>query len=183
MSKKFCHNAPYNFCFFPSFRSYNNPEFRLFGKLRILKFSKSKRCRSSHRRCSIKIDVLKNFANFTGKHLCQSLFFNKVAGLKIVAQVFSCEVCRNFPNTFFAENLRKTTSEYGSFNWEFSFFWVFHKRNSEDWYLSIEQDVWLLMLFPINWPNFIVWLLLLLATCGNICVVVVCYPVCNIITF
>ena len=38
--------------------------------------------RSSHRRCSVKKDVLKNFANFTGKHLCRSLFFNKVAGLK-----------------------------------------------------------------------------------------------------
>ena len=25
--------------------------------------------------------VLKNFAEFTGKHLCQSLFFNNVAGL------------------------------------------------------------------------------------------------------
>ena len=25
---------------------------------------------------------LKNFAKFTGKHLCQSLFFNKVAGLR-----------------------------------------------------------------------------------------------------
>ena len=24
--------------------------------------------------------VLRNFAKFTGKHLCQSLFFNKVAG-------------------------------------------------------------------------------------------------------
>ena len=27
--------------------------------------------------------VLKNFANFTGKQLCQSLFFNKVAGLRL----------------------------------------------------------------------------------------------------
>ena len=26
--------------------------------------------------------VLKNFAKFTGKHLCQSFFFNKVAGLR-----------------------------------------------------------------------------------------------------
>ena len=26
--------------------------------------------------------VYKNFAKFTGKHLCQSLFFNKVAGLR-----------------------------------------------------------------------------------------------------
>ena len=34
--------------------------------------------RSSHRRCSVKKGVLRNFAKFTGKHLCQSLFFNKV---------------------------------------------------------------------------------------------------------
>ena len=27
-------------------------------------------------------DLLKNFAKFTGKHLCRSLFFNKVAGWK-----------------------------------------------------------------------------------------------------
>ena len=26
--------------------------------------------------------VLRNFAKFTGKHLCQSVFFNKVAGLR-----------------------------------------------------------------------------------------------------
>ena len=26
--------------------------------------------------------VLKNFAKFTGKHKCQSFFFNKVAGLR-----------------------------------------------------------------------------------------------------
>ena len=25
--------------------------------------------------------VLRNFAKFTGKHLCQSLFFNKLAGV------------------------------------------------------------------------------------------------------
>ena len=36
--------------------------------------------KSSHQRCSVKKGVLKNFAKFTGKHLCQSLFFNKVAG-------------------------------------------------------------------------------------------------------
>ena len=37
--------------------------------------------RSSRRMCSVKKGVLRNFAKFTGKHLCQSLFFNKVAGL------------------------------------------------------------------------------------------------------
>ena len=38
--------------------------------------------RSSHQRCSMRKGVLRNFTKFTGKHLRQSLFFNKVAGLK-----------------------------------------------------------------------------------------------------
>ena len=37
--------------------------------------------RSSHRRYSVRKGVLKNFAKSTGKHLRQSLFFNKFAGL------------------------------------------------------------------------------------------------------
>ena len=36
--------------------------------------------RSSHRRYSVKKGVLRNFEKFTGKHLCQSHFFNKVVG-------------------------------------------------------------------------------------------------------
>ena len=36
--------------------------------------------KSGHQRCSVKKVFLKNFANFTGKHLCWSLFLNKVAG-------------------------------------------------------------------------------------------------------
>ena len=34
--------------------------------------------RSSHRRCSVRKGILINFVKFTGKHLCQSLFFNKI---------------------------------------------------------------------------------------------------------
>ena len=47
--------------------------------------------------------IPKNFAKFTVKHLCRSLIFNKVAGLRpeacnfikkqALAQVFSCEFC------------------------------------------------------------------------------------------
>ena len=37
--------------------------------------------RSSRRKVFCKIGVLRNFAKFTGKHLCQSLLFNKVADL------------------------------------------------------------------------------------------------------
>ena len=35
---------------------------------------------------SVRKGVLTNFAKFTGKHLCQSLFFNKVAGLRQILQ-------------------------------------------------------------------------------------------------
>ena len=38
--------------------------------------------RSSHRRCSVKKYVLKDFTIFTGKYMCWSLF-NKVAGLQV----------------------------------------------------------------------------------------------------
>ena len=38
--------------------------------------------RSSRPEVFCKKGVLRNFAKFTGKHLCQSLFFNKVAGLR-----------------------------------------------------------------------------------------------------
>ena len=37
--------------------------------------------RSNHQRCSIRKGV-RNFTKFTVKHLCQSLFLNKVAGLR-----------------------------------------------------------------------------------------------------
>ena len=40
-----------------------------------------------------------------------------------------------------------------------------------------------LMLYSINWPNFVVWLSLLLQISGNMCTVIVCYPVCNVINF
>ena len=43
---------------------------------------KKKKNRSSHRRCSARKGVLRNFAKFKGKHLCQSLYFNKVANLR-----------------------------------------------------------------------------------------------------
>ena len=75
--------------------------------------------RSSHQRCFVIKGVLRNFAKFTGKHLCQSLIFNKVAGLSHVillkketlTQVFSCKVCEISKNTFFVEFHRTTASE------------------------------------------------------------------------
>ena len=42
--------------------------------------------------------VLKDFAKFTGKHLCQSLNFIKN---KALAMVFSCGFCEMLKHTFF----------------------------------------------------------------------------------
>ena len=38
--------------------------------------------RNNHQRCSVRKGVLKNFEKFTGKHLCQSLLFNKIEALR-----------------------------------------------------------------------------------------------------
>ena len=38
--------------------------------------------KSSHKNCSMQKGIPRNFTKFTGKHLCQSLFFNEVAGLR-----------------------------------------------------------------------------------------------------
>ena len=43
--------------------------------------------------------VLRNFAKSTGKHLCQSLYFNKIAGRRPDA----CEFCEISKNPFFKE--------------------------------------------------------------------------------
>ena len=96
----------------------------------------------SHRRCFVKKGVLKNFAKLTGKHLCQSLFLNKVAGRacnfikkESLAQVFSCEFCEFFKNTFFTEHLRVTASETELLS-ELSFSWNFlcsHKTLPTIW--------------------------------------------------
>ena len=66
--------------------------------------------RSSHWRCSVRKGVLRNFAKFTGKHLCQSLFLNKVAGLRPAILLKKRLWHRCFPVNF-AKFLRTTFSK------------------------------------------------------------------------
>ena len=47
-----------------------------------LSYDPVKKIRSSRPEVFCKKEVLKNVTKFTGKHLCQSIFFNKVAGLR-----------------------------------------------------------------------------------------------------
>ena len=87
--------------------------------------------RSSHRRCSVRKGVLWNFVKFTGKHLCQSLFFDKVVGLRPATLLkkrlwhrcfpVSCEFYEISKNTFFTEQLWVTPSNtFSLWNLKFS---------------------------------------------------------------
>ena len=50
--------------------------------------------------CSVRKDVLRNFPKFTGKHLCQSLIFNKIADSGIGAFLW---ILQNFSEHVFYE--------------------------------------------------------------------------------
>ena len=74
--------------------------------------------RSSRRRCSVRKGVLWNFVKFTRKCLCQSLFFNKVAGLRPATLLkkrlwhmcFPVNFAKFQRTTFLTEHLSKTAS-------------------------------------------------------------------------
>ena len=57
-------------------------------KVWTLQYSKRKKTEAVVQRCSMKKSVLWNFAKFTGKRMCQSLFFNKVAVLILPWLIF-----------------------------------------------------------------------------------------------
>ena len=61
------------------------------------------------RRCSVRKGVLRKFAKYTRKHLCQSFFFNKVTGLRRMKYEF----CMNFRMNF-AKSLRTAFSRITS---------------------------------------------------------------------
>ena len=72
---------------------------------------------SSHRKCSLRKGVLRNFAKFTRKNLCQSLFIIKLQASasnfikKRLTQVFPCEFCEISKNTLFTEHFGATASK------------------------------------------------------------------------
>ena len=54
-------------------------------------------------------------------------------------------------------------------------------------YVGKRHDFWrksFLKLYSINWPSFkFAWLLLVLEMLGNICIVIICFPVCEVMNF
>ena len=75
--------------------------------IKFLKYGEYRNYRSSHRRCSLRKGILRNFPKLTGGHLSQSPFIKK----ETLAQVLSCEFCEILMNTFFTEHLWTTASE------------------------------------------------------------------------
>ena len=105
--------------------------------------SQARNSRNCHRRCSIKKVVLGNFAKFTGKHLCQILFYNKVACNFIIketlTQVFSSEFCKISKNIFFTEDLQVTASKIA----------CIMRKNNDNSYSGSGK----LILYPLNLFN------------------------------
>ena len=112
-----------------------------------------------------KIDILKNSAIFTGKHLCWSIFLMKLQVWWLYSEVFSSEYCGIFKNTFLW-NASGGCFRYWKFQGLIIFnFWVvllfilmvclyFHsgslflmKRNSIE---TIETQNWLNIFFCLN---------------------------------
>ena len=85
---------------------------------------------SSRAEVFCKKGVPRNFTKFAGKHMCQNLFFNKAETCNFIknetlVQVFSCEFCETFKNTFFAEHLRATASVPSTFPFStFTFMYI-----------------------------------------------------------
>ena len=89
--------------------------------------------RSSRPKVFCKKGVLRNFEKFTRKHLCQSLLFNKVAGLRpttllkkeTLARCFPGDFCEIFLRaTFLKEHLRSLLLTYQKlyYKWFFNFY-------------------------------------------------------------
>ena len=97
--------------------------------------------RSSHWKCSVRKGVLINFVKFTGKHLCQSLFFNKVAGLRFF------DVFRGHRKGGLRTNGLIYVSCPGGQLWNFS--WVFTVRGWK-WRKFVEDNSLQILCFSLT---------------------------------
>ena len=68
---------------------------------KLIKGNLSTLFRSSRSQIFFRIDAFKNLAIFTGKQLCLQLYY-----IETPTQLFSCEYCEIFKNSFFIEIFR-----------------------------------------------------------------------------
>ena len=84
------------------------PAFKLFKKLqmRSMRNFELSAIKSSRPEVFCKKGFLRNFAKFTGKQLCQCLFFNKVAGLRLWHRCLPVNFTKVLRTPFFIEHLQ-----------------------------------------------------------------------------
>ena len=110
-----------NFCYFKIIQNH----LKIIGH--ILKISKIISVGSSRLWVFCREVVLRNFTKFTRKIKCEGLFFNKIAGSRpptllkkeTLAQMFSCEFCEIYKNTYFYRTPPVVASEVCLYSWDY----------------------------------------------------------------
>ena len=113
--------------------------------------------RSSRQRWSVTKGALRSFANFTGKYICQSLFFNKVAGLSPAILSKKRLWHRYFPENFvkflitpfFIEHFRRLLLSRNSDDEEEGAEYKATRIISNEWCVCSENSLWQ-MLFIVG---------------------------------
>ena len=109
--------------------------------------------------------ILKTFTKLAGKNLCRTLFFDKVAGLKVsqnsqkntfarvsfvsffnkvAGLIFSCELCEIFENIFFYRTIPVAASEAPSQKFDRV---LYNPQNIVSLGKSLKWDLWKLFHF------------------------------------
>ena len=106
-----------------------------------------------------KIDFLKNFTIFKGKHLCWSLLLIKFCNFfkkETPMQVFSCEYWGIFKNSFFIEHLRwlllhlMGTIVFNELTCTPELLWTFHFRYFISGILRMHFILWNVKILPFK---------------------------------
>ena len=118
--------------------------------------------------------VLRNFAKFIGKHLCQGLFFNKVAGLRATTllrkslwhrECFPVNFVKFLRTPFFIEQLWWLLLYLRLYDWDLSLFcqapewyvWIFHCLSLCNIFKFIFQIMIFSRIFSLKIPNLGQW--------------------------
>ena len=111
--------------------------------------------KSSYQRCSVRKGVLRNFAKLTGKYLCKSFFFNKVAGLRHFPVIFS----KSLRTPFSQNTSERLPLAYDAFCkclfWQKMNLWVNHacQHTQFNVMIQVEKGLWFWGNRDNSWTN------------------------------
>ena len=114
----------------------------------------------SHHRCSVKKVFVEISVKFTGKYMCQSFLFNKVAGLRPGTGAFSANFVRFLKTPFFIKYLRRLLLHHilAIKDFYYSLVSSFPLRIYRSFTSYIDSQQFFLVrrdIYPIKWQPFI----------------------------